>query len=131
PQHDIHDLESDAPGRDAQGQPRDPRLREPARRMGRRRTVRVRAQSVGRPERARSAGPEGDVMLGLPPRPTGLGTGVATAPSRALTVRVTGGLVHGARGDGIEFWRGIPYAAAPVGSLRFRAPQPVIPWPGI
>lgn len=28
-------------------------------------------------------------------------------------------------------WRGIPYAAAPVGELRFRAPAPVPPWAGI
>jgi para-nitrobenzyl esterase len=49
---------------------------------------------------------------------------------RPLEVRVTGGLVRGTRGEGILSWRGIPYAAAPVGSLRFRAPQPVRPWPG-
>ncbi|MDI9915234.1 carboxylesterase/lipase family protein [Rhodococcus sp. IEGM 1379] len=28
-------------------------------------------------------------------------------------------------------WRAIPYAAPPVGPLRFRAPQPVEPWQGI
>lgn len=28
-------------------------------------------------------------------------------------------------------WRGIPYAAPPVGPLRWRAPQPVAPWQGI
>jgi para-nitrobenzyl esterase len=28
-------------------------------------------------------------------------------------------------------WRGIPYAAPPVGDLRFRAPQPVRPWAGV
>lgn len=28
-------------------------------------------------------------------------------------------------------WRGIPYAAPPVGPLRLRAPQPVTPWDGV
>jgi len=28
-------------------------------------------------------------------------------------------------------WRGLPFAAAPVGALRFRAPRPVEPWTGI
>lgn len=28
-------------------------------------------------------------------------------------------------------WRGLPYAAPPVGELRFRAPGPVVPWAGV
>jgi len=43
-------------------------------------------------------------------------------------VRTTGGLVQGWREDGFEHWRGIPYAAPPVGPGRFRAPAPVKPW---
>lgn len=46
-------------------------------------------------------------------------------------VRISGGLLRGVREGRVLAWRGIPYAAAPVGPLRFRAPQPVEPWIGI
>jgi Carboxylesterase type B len=52
-------------------------------------------------------------------------------PDRPLEVRVSGGIVRGARVDGAYAWRGIPYAAPPIGALRFRAPQDVVPWRGI
>ncbi len=38
------------------------------------------------------------------------------------------GRLEGARSRGGLVFRGIPYAAPPVGGLRFRAPQPVAPW---
>jgi para-nitrobenzyl esterase len=46
----------------------------------------------------------------------------------SLRVTVSGGEVEGALRRGLRMWRGIPYAAPPVGALRFRAPQPVAPW---
>jgi para-nitrobenzyl esterase len=33
--------------------------------------------------------------------------------------------------DGVLGWRGIPYAAPPVGGLRLRPPAPPDPWPGV
>ncbi|MGL4724363.1 MAG: carboxylesterase/lipase family protein [Scandinavium sp.] len=33
--------------------------------------------------------------------------------------------------DDIHLWRGIPFATPPVGSLRWRSPQPVLPWQGV
>ncbi|TFC51277.1 carboxylesterase/lipase family protein [Cryobacterium sp. TMT1-21] len=48
-----------------------------------------------------------------------------------LEVRVGAGVVRGVRERGVRAWRGIPYAAAPVGQLRFRAPQPAGSWPGV
>ena len=38
------------------------------------------------------------------------------------------GVVRGENRDGLAIFRGIPYAAAPVGDLRWRAPQPHAPW---
>jgi para-nitrobenzyl esterase len=40
----------------------------------------------------------------------------------------TSGQVRGLVRDGVHVFRSIPYAAPPVGSRRFRPPQPVEPW---
>lgn len=55
-------------------------------------------------------------------------------PSHASdTLRVEGGRISGkASADGhISIYKGIPFAAPPVGDLRWKAPQPVKPWKGI
>ncbi|UOT05963.1 carboxylesterase/lipase family protein [Rhodococcus opacus] len=50
----------------------------------------------------------------------------------ALEVHTDAGAVGGRRiDDDLTAWRGIPYAAPPVGPLRLRAPQPVEPWSGV
>jgi para-nitrobenzyl esterase len=41
------------------------------------------------------------------------------------------GPLHGRQENSVIVWRGIPYAQAPVGELRFRAPQPPLPWPEV
>lgn len=41
------------------------------------------------------------------------------------------GRVAGASEDGVEIWKGIPFAAPPVGELRWRAPQPAAKWDGV
>ncbi|TFV93054.1 carboxylesterase family protein [Algoriphagus kandeliae] len=48
-------------------------------------------------------------------------------------VSVTGGLIAGKLSDdqSIKIFKGIPFAAPPVGDLRWKAPQPVIPWEGV
>jgi para-nitrobenzyl esterase len=48
-----------------------------------------------------------------------------------LEVPVTGGTVRGVREGDVLTWRGIPYAAPPIGELRFRVPAPVHPWSGV
>ncbi|MEW2292890.1 carboxylesterase family protein [Streptomyces sp. NPDC006743] len=48
------------------------------------------------------------------------------------TVQISRGQVRGhERGDGIFSWLGVPYAAAPVGDLRWQLPQPVEAWSGV
>lgn len=46
-------------------------------------------------------------------------------------VSTAAGQLAGVRRSGWTSWLGVPYAAAPVGPLRFRAPQPETPWAGI
>src|SRR5438093_13301991 len=50
-------------------------------------------------------------------------------------IQVTGGLITGTPTiqwvPGVRLYRGIPYAAAPVGDLRWQPPQPVVPWTGV
>ena len=47
-----------------------------------------------------------------------------------LVIETRQGAVRGVERDGVRVWRGIPFAAAPVGSLRFRPPQPPPRWDG-
>lgn len=50
---------------------------------------------------------------------------VSTPP---LLANTSSGAVRGATGRGCVAFLGVPYAAAPVGALRFAAPQPHEPW---
>ena len=63
--------------------------------------------------------------------------GVAAAPSTLAPdapVAVTGGLVRGAPSPthpAVMAFQGIPFAAPPLGDLRWRPPEPVEPWEGV
>jgi para-nitrobenzyl esterase len=54
-----------------------------------------------------------------------------SAPPAMQRVLTQGGLVEGVSADGLAIFQGIPFAAPPVGDLRWRAPQPVVPWGGV
>lgn len=62
-----------------------------------------------------------------PPRPT-------LRDARSVDAAVAGtetGMVRGVVAPDHRFFAGIPYAAPPVGPLRWRPPQPPAPWPGL
>jgi para-nitrobenzyl esterase len=50
--------------------------------------------------------------------------------SHNKVVKIDSGTIEGAVSGDVLSFRGIPYAAPPVGALRWRAPQPVTPWSG-
>jgi para-nitrobenzyl esterase len=53
------------------------------------------------------------------------------AGAQITEVQVTGGRVAGVVASGIASFKGIPFAAPPVGDLRWKAPQPVKAWIGV
>lgn len=48
-----------------------------------------------------------------------------------IDVSTESGIVRGTRRKGLRWWRGIPYAAPPVGPLRLVRPQPALTWSGV
>jgi len=46
-------------------------------------------------------------------------------------VKVEGGRIAGVAADGVRVFKGIPFAAPPVGDLRWKPPQPVVAWIGV
>ncbi|MDH6578009.1 carboxylesterase family protein [Kitasatospora sp. MAP5-34] len=55
----------------------------------------------------------------------------AQAADQGVVVATNSGLVRGTAQHDYRSFQGIPYAAPPVGELRWRDPQPVTPWPGV
>jgi para-nitrobenzyl esterase len=53
------------------------------------------------------------------------------AQAQISEVTVTGGSVAGVTANGIAVFKGIPFAAPPVGELRWKAPQPLKAWSGV
>jgi para-nitrobenzyl esterase len=54
----------------------------------------------------------------------------ARAAVSVVTTRVESGLVAGHSNGFIDVYKGVPFAAAPVGPLRWKPPQPAPPWKG-
>jgi para-nitrobenzyl esterase len=64
---------------------------------------------------------------------TAVATSADPTPARRV-VDVDGGQIAGlapAAGDEVWIYKGIPFAAPPVGDRRWRPPQSVVPWSGV
>ncbi len=59
-----------------------------------------------------------------------LSPGIGTI-QQPVPVRTEYGLVKGVTEPGLTIYRGIPFAAPPIGDLRWRPPQPAKPWDGV
>ena len=55
----------------------------------------------------------------------------ASAHAQIQDAAVTGGRVAGVVANGVASFKGVPFAASPVGTLRWKAPQAVTPWSGV
>ena len=59
---------------------------------------------------------------------------VSISPVRSVaagSIVIGQGPIKGITVGGVNEYLGIPYAAPPVGNLRWKPPQPVTPWDGV
>lgn len=65
--------------------------------------------------------------------PLAMVVALASCSTKNTVLSVSGGQVQGVQSESedVMVFKGIPYAAAPVGDLRWKAPQPVTPWTGV
>jgi len=58
-------------------------------------------------------------------------TTASVIAQQPITVKVEEGLVQGTSEDGLTVYKGIPFAAPPIGNLRWQAPKPAAKWEGV
>src|SRR6476660_8898915 len=56
---------------------------------------------------------------------------IAQLNGEAPRVKIANGTLEGVNESGIKTFKGVPFAAPPVGNLRWREPQPVQNWSGV
>src|SRR5207248_3414005 len=98
--------------------------------------------SRSRPERnalQRGQNERAFLVLPIPPQTHTMSSDVAERPATRFeggipmntVVKTQYGEVRGSVADGVNTFKGIPYAAPPFGANRLRPPQPVEPWSGV
>src|SRR3546814_19670800 len=60
-----------------------------------------------------------------------LAFGLAPGPAKAEPIAIDSGQIEGFESGTTRVFKGIPYAAPPVGPLRWRPPQPAPSWRGV
>src|SRR6266496_4556330 len=58
-------------------------------------------------------------------------TVVLVTAQQPAPVKVEQGILQGTLENGLTIYKGIPFAAPPVGDLRWKAPQPAAKWEGV
>lgn len=60
-----------------------------------------------------------------------LAVACSAAAQTGPIVKVRSGALEGVADAGVVVFKNVPYAAPPIGALRWRAPQPAVPWQGL
>src|SRR4029079_17458722 len=61
----------------------------------------------------------------------GIALACATLIAAPESIAVDGGQIAGTSADGVRAYKGIPFAAPPMGDLRWKPPAAVIAWTGV
>ena len=91
----------------------------------------MRGRDAGSPARVLGIAAAGCAVAAMLPLAGSGVTAAARGGGDPAVVRTSDGLIRGVVTAADREFDGIPYAAAPVGDLRWRPPRPAVPWAGV